>query len=120
MQCYYHPSTAAVGICKYCGRGLCNACAATVEGDVLACHGRHEQQVRAEVEALARSIQQANRLGAGYGRNAIFYGLAGAAFAVFGAMEFRFLGLQGVFFTLIGLFLLYAAVANFIEGRKYR
>jgi sulfite exporter TauE/SafE len=53
-------------------------------------------------------------------RNAIFYGLVGVLFAGFGVMQYRFLGLQAVFFIMIGLFLLYAASANYFEGRKHR
>ncbi len=45
MICYYHPTEAAVGICKHCQRGLCSACAADVD-DSLACKERHEERVR--------------------------------------------------------------------------
>jgi hypothetical protein len=41
-------------------------------------------------------------------------------FAGFGIMQYRFLGLQAVFFMMIGLFLLYAAVANYFESRKHK
>ena len=119
MVCYYHPERPAHGICKHCGRGLCAECSALVE-DVLACKDRHEEQVRGLNLVEARGILQARRVGSGYARNAIFYGLVGLLFAGFGLMQYRFLGLQAVFFMLIGLFLLYAAVANFLEGRKYR
>jgi len=40
-------------------------------------------------------------------------------FAGFGLIQFRFLGIQAVFFMLIGLFLLYAAGANYFEGKKH-
>jgi hypothetical protein len=40
-------------------------------------------------------------------RNAIFYGLVGGVFAAFGLWQ-----LKG--------FLLYAAAANYFEGRKYK
>ena len=63
---------------------------------------------------------QSQRMGAGYLRNAVFYGLVGALFTVFGIMQYRFLGLQAEFFILIGLFLLYAGGANLAESRKYR
>jgi hypothetical protein len=45
--------------------------------------------------------------------------LAGAAFAILGIVQLRFLGIQAVFFLLIGLFLLWAAAANFLEGRRF-
>ncbi len=94
-------------------------CAALVE-DSVACKNLHEDQVRGLNLVTARGIQQAIRIGAGYVRNAIFYGLAGVVFMGFGLMQYRFLGLQAVFFMLIGLFLLYAAISNLVESRKYK
>ncbi len=118
MMCFYHPGRPAVGTCKHCNRGLCTDCAALVD-DTLACKDRHELQVRGLNLASARSVLQASRIGSGYMRNAVFYGLVGLLFAGFGLSQYRFLGLQAVFFILIGIFLLYAAAANFLESRKY-
>lgn len=119
MNCFYHPGVPAIGVCKHCGRGLCEQCVAVVD-DTLSCKDRHEDQVRGMNLLEARSLLQVGRAGAGYVRNAVFYGLVGILFAVFGAVQLRFLGLQAVFFMLIGLFLLYAAAANFLESRKLR
>ena len=119
MVCYYHPDRPAIGICKYCQRGLCAGDAALVE-DSLACKNRHEEQVRGLILLEARGILQARRMGAGYVRNAIFYALVGVLFAGFGWIQYQFLGLQAVFFMMIGVFLLYAAVANYLESRKYK
>ncbi len=119
MQCYYHPERQAVGTCVHCQRGICPECLALVD-DRLACKGRHESQLQVANQVTLRGMVQLQRMGAGYVRNAVFYGLAGALFTGFGAMEYRFLGLQAVFFLLIGLFLLYAAVANLVESRKYK
>ncbi len=119
MNCFYHQEVPAIGVCKHCGRGLCERCVALVD-DTLACRDRHEEQVRGMNLLAARSLVQARRAGAGYVRNAVFYGLVGVLFAVFGAVQLRFLGLQAVFFMLIGLFLLYAAAANFLESLKLR
>lgn len=119
MQCYYHIGQQAVGTCVHCQRGVCAECMTLVD-DRLACKDRHEPQVEAANHVLVRAIVQAQRVGSGYLRNAVFYGLAGALFAGFGLVQYRFLGLQAVFFTLIGLFLLYAAVANLVESQKYR
>jgi hypothetical protein len=116
MNCYYHPNQPAVGLCKHCQRGLCIECAADVDGS-LACKERHEVQVRALEALTARNLLQAGRLGSVYRRNAIFYFLSGALFAGFGFYQFPFAGLQAIFLLLIGLFLLYAAVANFLESR---
>lgn len=87
--------------------------------DALACKDRHEGQVRALEQMTARNILQSQRVVSSYLRNAIFYGLVGVLFAGFGIMQLKWLGWQAVFFLMIGLFLLYAAGANYFEGRKY-
>ena len=94
-------------------------CAGIVE-DVLACANRHEDEVRALEQLTRRSMLQSRRAGVAYVRNAIFYGLVGVLFAGFGWLQLRFLGIQAVFFILIGVFLLYAAIANFLESRKLK
>jgi len=63
---------------------------------------------------------QAGRVGAVYRRNAIFYALVGILFAGFGVMQIRWMGWQGLFLLAIGVFLLYAAIANYLESRKYK
>jgi len=119
MNCFYHPTLPAIGICKYCQRGLCTDCAAVID-DVLACTGRHEDEVHQIEQLAARNLFQSKRVGSAYTRNAIFYVLVGVLFTGFGLVQYRFLGLQAVFFILIGLFLLYAASANYFEGRKHK
>ncbi len=119
MNCYYHPDTPAIGICKHCGRGLCTDCAAFVD-DCLACKNRHEEQVHDLNQLAQRSILQSKRIGSNYLRNAIFYGLVGFAFAGFGLWQLRWLGLQAALFMVLGIFLLLAALMNFVESRKYK
>ena len=118
MNCYYHPDQPAIGICKHCQRGLCIACATDVEGS-LACKDHHEKQVAGINMMTKRNLLQTQRVGSNYRRNAIFYFLSGFLFAGFGLYQYRFAGLQALFLIFIGLFLLYAAVANFLESRKY-
>ena len=119
MNCFYHPNTSAIGICKYCQRGLCTDCAAIVD-DVLACKNRHEDEVHQLDQLTARNLFQSKRVGSNYMRNAIFYGLVGVVFAAFGLWTYNYLGLQAVVFILLGVFLLYAAGANYFEARKYK
>jgi hypothetical protein len=119
MICYYHPDKPAVGLCKYCQRGLCSECAANA-GDSLACKGLHEEQVIAMEALLQRNILQSKRVGSDYLRNTIFYGVVGILFAAFGISQLRWLGLQAVVYLAIGLALLWAAVANYLESRKYK
>jgi hypothetical protein len=118
MNCYYHPSEPALGTCKHCQRGLCSECLAEA-GAVLACKDRHEEQVLAVEQLVARNLLQGMRVGLNYRRNAIFYFLSGALFTGFGVYQVRWTGLQGLFLLLIGLFLLYAAAANYLESRKF-
>jgi len=118
VNCYYHPNQPAVGICKHCQRGVCIACAADVDGS-LACKDRHEEQVAGLNMLANRNLLQAKRIGSNYRRNAVFYFLSGSLFTGFGLYQYRFAGLQALFLIFIGLFLLYAAIANFLESRKY-
>jgi sulfite exporter TauE/SafE len=115
MNCYYHPDKPAIGLCKHCQRGVCSDCAALVE-DCLACKNRHEEQVR----AMGLQLVQAKRVRSDYLRNAIFYGAMGILFTAFGVSQFNWLGLQAVVYAAIGLALLWAALANYLESRKYK
>ena len=119
MVCYYHPDTPAVGLCKYCQRGLCTDCAAPA-GDSLACRNLHEDHVRAMETLMKKNILQSKRVGSDYTRNTIFYGTVGILFAGFGISQLRWLGLQAVIYLMIGLALLWAALANYLESRKYK
>ena len=119
MVCFYHPDQPAIGICRHCQRGLCSECAALVD-DVLACKGRHEEQVRALEEMTKQSILKSKRTRSDYLRNTTFYGVVGLLFTAFGVSQIQWLGLQGVVYAVIGLALLYAALANYLESRKYK
>ena len=69
---------------------------------------------------LQKNILQAKRVGSDYVRNTIFYGSIGILFTAFGVSQLRWLGLQAVVYLMIGLALLWAAVANYLESRKYK
>ena len=119
MVCYYHPDRPAIGLCKYCQRGLCPECSANA-GDSLACKGLHEEQVRGMEALMQKNILQSKRIGSDYLRNTIFYGVVGILFTAFGISQLRWLGLQAVVYLAIGLALLWAAAANYLESRKYK
>lgn len=119
MNCFYHLDKSAVGLCKYCQRGLCAECAAVVD-DVLACNHRHEDNVHKLEQLTARNLFQSKRVASGYMRNAVFYGLVGVVFVGFGLWQWKWIGLQAVVFAMLGVFLLYAAAANYFEGRKHK
>ncbi len=69
---------------------------------------------------LQRNILQSKRVGSDYVRNTIFYGLAGTLFTAFGFSQLRWLGWQAAVYAGIGLALLYAAMANYLESRRYK
>lgn len=119
MNCYYHPDKPAIGLCKHCQRGLCSECATLID-DVLACKDKHKGQVRALEEMTKQDILKSKRTSSDYLRNTIFYGIVGLLFTAFGVSQIRWLGLQGIVYAVIGLALLYAALANYVESRKYK
>ena len=119
MNCYYHPDKPANALCKHCQRGLCSDCT-THAGDSLACKNLHEEQVRAMEALMQRNILQSKRVGSDYLRNTIFYGVVGILFTAFGISQLNWLGLQALVYAAIGLALLWAAVANYLESRKYK
>src|ERR1039458_6240761 len=59
MNCFYHPTVVAVGICKSCGKGLCPECAVDL-GKGLACKGRCEEDVKAVTALIDRGIKRAS------------------------------------------------------------
>ena len=69
---------------------------------------------------MQKNIIQSKRVGSDYMRNTIFYGIVGTLFAAFGLSQLQWLGLQAVVYLMIGLSLLYAAIANYLESRKYK
>jgi hypothetical protein len=69
---------------------------------------------------MQKHILQSKRVRSDYLRNTIFYGAVGILFCTFGLSQFRWLGLQAVVYLMIGLALLWAALANYLESRKYR
>lgn len=66
------------------------------------------------------NILKSKRTRSDYLRNTVFYGTVGLLFTAFGISQVRWLGLQGIVYAAIGLALLYAALANYLESRKYQ
>jgi hypothetical protein len=66
MQCFYHIDKQAVGLCKYCARGICSGCAAEREGG-LACKERCEEMVDRITDLVKRNV----RISAGSGSTSL-------------------------------------------------
>ena len=71
-------------------------------------------------ELMQKNILQSKRVGSDYLRNTIFYGIVGILFSAIGVSQLRWLGLQAGVYLMIGLALLWAALANYLESKKYR
>jgi hypothetical protein len=56
MSCFYHHDRDSVGGCKSCGKSLCPECAVDL-GKGLACRGHCEDDVRALITLIDRSVQ---------------------------------------------------------------
>jgi hypothetical protein len=122
MNCYYHQTVPAVGICKNCYRGLCAECAVEVTNG-LACRDRCVAEVETLNMVMERSKVQALRLGSIYRRNAWLVGLMGIVFIVIGILGQ--IASPGLWFATIlmlafGVFLLVSAFMNRAESRRHR
>jgi sulfite exporter TauE/SafE len=69
---------------------------------------------------MQKSLTQAKRAASNYVRNTIFYGSVGLLFTAFGTSQLKWLGLQAVVYLMIGLALLWAAVANYMESKRHK
>jgi hypothetical protein len=79
MRCYYHNASEAIGVCKFCHRGLCAKCASDVD-DALACKGRCEKQVAAINRQQGQVKDGRPAEIAAIRRTAAYYGVYAAAF----------------------------------------
>src|SRR4029453_1085008 len=104
MNCFQHPQTVSVGLCKHCSRGLCPECASD-EGFGLACRGRCEEEVKAVSQIIERNKVVFGKTAAVYFRSAILFGLMGLLFLLFAAfflgtfpeLRYFFVGAGGLF-----------------------
>jgi hypothetical protein len=119
VNCYHHPQTTAVGLCKNCSRGLCPACA-NDEGFGLACKGRCESEVKAVSQLIEKSKGTYARTWAIYVRAAFLYGLMGLFFLLFSRifknsppeLHYLFIG--------FGILLLLGAVLSLINAGRIK
>ena len=113
MNCFYHPQTVAVAVCKNCSKGLCGDCASDV-GNGMACKNKCEPEVRAMNEIITRSktaYQKTGNFAAAIGGFFIICGLVAVA-AMFIARDPALL--------VVGSFVLVAGAILFLFGRKIK
>jgi len=118
MKCFYHPTSDAIGICKFCGKGVCVECAVEVDRS-LACRGRCEDDV-GSINDLQRRARFAYGKAAGaYTRQGIILLLMGACFSGYSAYTQTGPGLNAFLYPL-GAILFVASAFSFWSARKYR
>jgi hypothetical protein len=63
MKCFKHNSIDAVGVCAWCGRGMCRDCAPSTEAGRMTCSADCAKDLASQSEALEilldRSVQTA-------------------------------------------------------------
>jgi hypothetical protein len=80
MNCFYHPDTPALGMCRWCQRGICTTCIAeTASG--LACLNRHEQLVQDMGKMMRENTKALGIMG-----SLLF--VMGAVFGGYGLMQY--------------------------------
>ena len=118
MNCFYHNSVDAIGICKNCNRGLCLECAADLVNGI-ACKNRCESEVEAVNELINRNKKSHEKANYAYTRNALVYLFLGLIFLAYGVSELR---RNSVLIWLIlpaGIVFLLGALFSYSTGRKY-
>ena len=110
MNCYIHRATTALGICRACGKAVCEACARDT-GAGLAC----SDPCAKEIEASQKVVEITRRAyGVGTGRRlpaaAIFFAFMGAVLVVNAGRPLIWGGEVGWMSMLMGgAFLVFAA-----------
>ncbi len=117
MNCFYHPQTVAVAICKNCNKGLCSECASDV-GNGIACKGKCESEVLAINAIINRSKTAYQKTGNVYIALSIPFGILGLLIC-FGSFlsKDKDATVGGSFF---GFFFIVMSVIFFIYGRKFK
>ncbi len=115
---FYHPKTAAVGICKNCNRGLCPLCAAEVVNGI-ACKARCEEAVLMIDELMVRNrkvYQKSASAYAGSGWGMVLLGLPTLGMGTISALNRDVVVAIIMFVVAIGL--LWAAYTMIRAGRQ--
>ncbi len=114
MNCFFHPETPAVAMCKFCQKGLCRECARDL-GHGMSCRD-HEREVR----ELNESFLLGRRTNLGAGK---FYQRFALVFVFFGIVMIAgglFMGPLGLAMVITGACCLLFAGLYYFWGRRYR
>ena len=119
MNCFYHPESPAIGLCKSCLRGLCAECAADIHNG-LACRNQCEDRARTinrMVDANPTVMATANTQ---LRRNMLFTLVAGVLFIVLGlTMGFEDTWLPGGIFAALGVAFIVRGITSYTRAARY-
>ncbi len=119
MNCYNHRQTAAIGLCKSCGKALCPDCIEEVP-DGLACKASCVERVK----LLNRIVDNNQRILAVTNvhirSNTVFLIIMGSLFGLFGLVPFWITGKPfSLFFTLMGALFLVSGLLRLRPKARY-
>ena len=83
MNCFNHATTAAIGVCKCCYKGLCSECNTDL-GHGLACKGKHEKEITSINMIIEKNAQIYGTASKNSLATPIFYLAMGLVFAGYG------------------------------------
>jgi hypothetical protein len=61
MKCFAHPANEAVGVCAYCGRGICTDCNKPADSSRLACSAACAEALLRNEKAIGSILAQSLR-----------------------------------------------------------
>lgn len=120
MNCFNHPSVVALGVCKACGKGLCQACIVDL-GHGLSCKGEHEATVQTYHDMFKRNIRMLSVAPRNIILAPAFFAFLGLVFVAWGASSP--LGTMNFTVLLGGGFIVFAVLSYWqarrsLAGRK--
>lgn len=109
MRCYTHRSSEGIGICKSCGKGLCELCAVD-QGFALTCKGACEDLAKAthglNTKAIAVYAEQRKSRYFGPAFFSVF-GVVSLVFGLIDGVNFNYLVMMGLSFLFFGVLLFF-------------
>lgn len=114
MECFYHSGATAVGICKYCGRGICQECVADAQQS-LACKDRCESEVEQLDEMVDQQSSAVQTTSDTYRNIAVWLACLGVLFGVFSVIDSS---MRFFLMPMAAIFLL-GAVGSYISSKRF-
>jgi len=112
VNCFYHPQVPAVGICKYCQKGLCTECAVDLGHGITCKH--HKAEVNELYDIHFMNKQSARNMSRVYKQSAVAMSFMGIAGVVGGLI----IGRSGLVLVAIGIGCIFLAIAFSIYANR--